>query len=95
MMTNGRGLEIKTPDGKYSWRGFPSTSIVRGNYKMIHFLEDNSYALYDLSKDESEENNIINEMPELASKLKKEITAWQKKVKAPMPASPNPECILK
>ena len=49
---------------------------------MIHFLEDNSYALCDL-KDESEENNIINEMPELASKLKKEITTWQKKVKAP------------
>ena len=92
---SGRGLEIKTPDGKYSWRGFPSTSIVRGNYKMIHFLEDDIYALYDLSNDESEENNIINEMPELASKLKKEITAWQKKVKAPMPASPNPECILK
>jgi len=91
----GLGLEIETPDGTHSWRGFPSTSLVRGKYKMIKFLEDNSYALYDLSKDVSEQNNIIDKMPELASQLKKELKAWQKKVKAPIPTTPNPECILK
>ena len=91
----GRGLEIETPDGKYSWRGFPSTSLVRGNYKMIHFLEDQSFALYDLSKDVGEQNNIIDLMPELASNMKEAITAWQKKVKAPLPTTPNPECVLK
>ena len=91
----GRGLEIKTPDGSYSWRGFPSTSVVRGKYKMIHFLEDQSFALYDLSKDVSEQTNIFDSMPGLAARLKKEITAWQRKVKAPIPTIPNPECILK
>jgi len=30
---NGRGLAFKTPDGTSSWRGFPSTSLVRGKYK--------------------------------------------------------------
>ncbi len=91
----GRGLDIETPDGKYSWRGFPSTSLVRGKYKMINFLEDQSFALYDLSKDVGEQHNIIEAMPELASQLKREIRAWQKSVKAPIPTIPNPECVLK
>jgi len=34
-------------------------------------------------------------MPELASQLKKELKAWQKNVNAPLPTTPNPECILK
>ena len=91
----GAGLEIETPDGRYSWRGFPSTSLVRGKYKMINFLEDQSFALYDLSKDAGEQNNIIDSMPELAAQLKKELKAWQKNVNAPIPAIPNPECVLK
>lgn len=91
----GLGLEIKTPEGAYSWRGFPSTSLVRGKYKMIQFLEDQSFALYDLSKDPGEQNNIIDAMPELASQLKKQIRGWQKEVKAPIPSVPNPECVLK
>ena len=62
---------------------------------MIQFLEDQSFALYDLSKDAGEQNNIIDSMPELASRLMKEITAWQKEVKAPIPTTPNPECVLK
>jgi len=91
---NGLGLEFQTPNGTHSWRGFPSTSLVRGNYKMIQFLEDKSFALYDLSKDPGEENNILDELPEIASQLKKEITNWQKNVNAPIPSIPNPECIL-
>ena len=91
----GLGLEIETPEGRYSWRGFPSTSLVRGKYKMIQFLEDKSFALYDLSTDPGEKNNIIDAMPELASELKKQITGWQKEVNAPIPSVPNPECVLK
>jgi len=91
----GIGLDVKTPDGKYSWRGFPSTSLVRGNYKMINFLEDQSFALFDLSNDAGEQNNIINEMPEFAEQLKRELLAWQKEVNAPIPTTPNPECVLK
>jgi len=92
----GIGLEFNLPDGKTdSWRGFPSTSLVRGKYKMIQFLEDKSFALYDLSKDPGEQNNIIESMPELALRLKKEIRDWQKSVNAPIPTTPNPECILK
>jgi len=92
---SGLGLEINTPDGTYSWRAFPSTSLVRGKYKMINFLEDKSFALYDLSNDAGEQTNIIDAMPELASQLKTELKAWQKNVNAPIPTTPNPECVLK
>ena len=61
---------------------------------MIQFLEDKSFALYDLSRDAGEENNIIDAMPELASQLKRELLAWQKSVNAPIPTTPNPECVL-
>lgn len=91
---SGIGLEFQTQNGTSSWRGFPSTSIVRGNYKMIQFLEDKSFALYDLSKDPGEENNLVDALPEIASQLKKEVTNWQKRVHAPIPSIPNPECIL-
>lgn len=90
----GLGLKFKTPSGTASWRGFPSTSLVRGKYKMIQFLEDKSFALYDLSKDPSEANNIIDTMREFASQLKKEIMNWQIKVDAPVPSTLNPEYIL-
>ena len=73
---------------------FPFDDMVRGQYKMIQFLEDKSFALYDLSKDAGEQNNIIDSMPELASRLKKEMSAWQKETNAPIPSIPNPECIL-
>ncbi|RMF37735.1 MAG: hypothetical protein D6753_17085, partial [Planctomycetota bacterium] len=36
----GRGLTIDLPDGgRYSWRGFPSTSMRRGDWKLIEFHE--------------------------------------------------------
>ncbi|MEM0925349.1 MAG: sulfatase [Planctomycetota bacterium] len=36
----GRGLEVSLGGGKtYSWRGFPSTSVRRGRFKLIEFHE--------------------------------------------------------
>jgi hypothetical protein len=34
-------------------------------------------------------------MPELAAKLRTELDQWQKDTKAPIPTTPNPDCILK
>ncbi len=91
----GRGLEFKTPDGKiYSWRGFPSTSLRKGKWKMIEFHEDNTVGLYNLEDDPGEQNNLAESMPELTTKLRAEIDAWQKETGAPIPTVKNPECIL-
>ena len=92
----GRGLDVELPNGKtYSWRGFPSTSLVRGQWKLIEFHEDDSVGLYNLKDDPGETRNLAKEMPERAAKLRAELDAWQKKTKAPVPKLPNPECVLK
>lgn len=33
-------------------------------------------------------------MPELTAKLRVQLDAWQVETNAPIPAEPNPECIL-
>ncbi|MEM7144784.1 MAG: sulfatase [Verrucomicrobiota bacterium] len=91
----GIGLEFEVPGGKtYSWRGFPSTTLRKGKYKLVEFLEDNSIALYDLDKDPAESNNLADTMPELAAQLRAEIDAWQADTNAPIPTKINPDYIL-
>jgi arylsulfatase A-like enzyme len=92
----GRGLDVRLPSGKtYSWRGFPSTSLLRGPWKLIEFHEDDSVALYNLEDDPGETHNLSKKMPERAARLRAELDAWQKETKAPVPKLPNPECVLK
>lgn len=91
----GKGLTIDVPGGKtYSWRGFPSTSLRRGNWKLIEFHEDDSVALYNLKDDPGEQINLAAKMPERAEQLRAELDAWQKETNAPIPTLPNPECVL-
>ncbi len=90
----GRGLTLQMADGAdYSWRGFPSTSMRRGNWKMIEFLESDMAALYDLSKDPGERHDLSSDQPELTAKLRAELDAWQAATQAPIPSTPNPEYI--
>ena len=94
MYLQGSGLEVIMADKKlYSWRGFPSSSMRRGNYKLIEFFETDTIALYDVSKDPGETRQLQQEMPELAAKLHAELNAWQKEVEAPIPDIPNPKYI--
>lgn len=91
----GIGLTIDVPGGKsYSWRGFPSTSMRQGDWKLIEFHEDNTVALYNLKTDPGETKNLASTNPELTEKLRTELDAWQKKVNAPIPTEPNPNCVL-
>lgn len=90
----GRGLGLVMADGKkHSWRGFPSTSMRRGNWKMIEFHESDTVALYDLSKDPGEQQDLSASLAEVTTKLRAEIDAWQAATKAPVPSTPNPEYI--
>lgn len=89
---SGRGFSIDLPGGKtYSWRGVPSTSMRRGNVKLIEFHEDNTVALYNLKDDPGEQKNLAQTMPKLAAKLRAEMNAWQKDTKAPIPTELNPD----
>ncbi|MBT8044706.1 MAG: sulfatase, partial [Verrucomicrobiae bacterium] len=91
---SGRGLTLKMADGKtYSWRGFPSTSMRRGNYKLIEFHETDTAELYDLSQDPGEQHDLSEQKPELAAKMRAELNAWQKETNAPVPSTVNPDYI--
>ena len=91
----GRGLQFEVPGGgTYSWRGFPSTSLRRGNWKLIEFHEDNSVALYNLSDDPGEKHSLAESMPDRTAVLRAQLDAWQAEVSAPIPSVRNPECIL-
>ena len=91
----GRGLTIDIPDGKtYSWRGFPSTTLRRGDWKLIEFHEDNGVALYNLNDDPGERNNLAKSMPDRTAALRSKLDTWQTDTKAPIPSVPNPECVL-
>jgi arylsulfatase A-like enzyme len=57
----------------------PCTVMRSGNYKLMHFFEKDVYELYDLSNDKSEEKNIVNELPTVATKMKAELAAWKAK----------------
>ena len=91
----GKGLRIDLPDGKaYSWRGFPSTSLRRGDWKLIEFHEDNTIALDKLKIDAGEQNNVAQSNAKQAAALRSELDKWQAEVKAPILTEPNPECVL-
>ncbi|MEM6777042.1 MAG: sulfatase [Planctomycetota bacterium] len=91
----GVGLNIDVPGGKtYSWRGFPSTSLRRGHWKLIEFHEDNSVALYNLNDDPGEQKNLVQSKPELAASLRQELDRWQAETNAPIPGIKNPNCVL-
>lgn len=91
----GQGLTIDVPGGKtYSWRGFPSTSLRRGDWKLIEFHEDDTIGLYNLRDDPGERNNLAASMPQRAAELRAELDAWQAATEAPVPTVRNPECVL-
>ena len=94
-LSGRRGFRIDLPDGgTYIWRGVPSTSMRRGDYKLIHFHEDNSIALYNLKDDPGETKNLANTMSKLSAKLHAELNKWQKDTKAPISTIVNPEYVL-
>ncbi len=86
------GVNLELPafeSGHPTWRAVPSTTIMRGDWKMIWFYEYDRYELYNLSEDISEANNLAGQFPEFENSLLKEIREWVVAVEAPVPNVPN------
>lgn len=49
--------------------GDPSSMIIKGDWKLIHYHEDDSLELYDLSNDISEQNNLTSSKTVITSDL--------------------------
>lgn len=55
-------------------------SWVDNGYKLIRTAENSDFELYDLHKDASETNNIIQDQPKIATKMKRDLYTWLKSV---------------
>ena len=71
-----------------SWK--PGASIRDGDWKLIEFYHYNNSELYNLAKDPGERTNLAKRNPRKAAELRAKLSAWQKQIKAKMPA-PNPD----
>ncbi len=94
LLTNhGRG-DVKRPrDGlyfhfpHYQGEGGPQSAIQLDGLKLIRFYEDNRIALFDLTKDISERNDLAKTLPEPASRLSKQLDNYLADVSAQLPTS--------
>jgi len=89
---SGIGHTLQLPGGgTYTWRGVPATAMRRGDFKLIEYFEDSSVALYKISDDPGEQRDLARTMPEIATRMRAELDAWQRDTKAPIPTELNPE----
>lgn len=63
----------------------PHSSIRLGNLKLIHFYEDDRVALFDLSKDIGERNDLAKQLPNETQMLKERLTDYLTAVSAQLP----------
>ena len=67
------------------WRSTPSGMIMKDEWKVINFFEDNSFKLYNVDSDISESKDQSTEHPSILKKLSDELKQWQKDTNAPIP----------
>ncbi len=69
--------------------GSPASAVRKGDYKLIHWYENNRYELFNLKEDLSEKNNLLNTNPKESQKLKKELAVWLANQGAQFPTLKN------
>ena len=74
----------------YPDRKGPVSAIRKGNWKLLHYFEDNTLELYNLETDTGENNNLVASHPEKTKSLYKSLKKWRKEVNARLP-SQNPD----
>ncbi len=65
--------------------GTPGSSIRKGDWKLLHFFEDDGVELYNLRSDIGEEHDRSAEEPALTEALKAELEEWRERVGALIP----------
>lgn len=68
----------------------PGSAVRVGDYKLLHYLENNTVQLFNLAKDPGEQTDLALKEPAKAKQLMNLLDQWRKSVKADM-MSPNPE----
>ncbi len=70
--------------------GDPSSIIMHGSIKLIHYHEDGHDELYDLARDVGEQHDLASEQPEKARELRGRLDRWLREVNAKFP-TPDPQ----
>ena len=61
------------------------SAIRRGDHKLIEWLDDGSFELYNLAEDLQESRDLSDEKPSLAERMLKQLHDWRLRVDAEMP----------
>ena len=72
------------------FRTRPGSVIIKDNWKLHHYYEDNNFELYNLENDISESKNLININKGKKAELLKDLNNWRSKNNAPIPNKLNP-----
>jgi arylsulfatase A-like enzyme len=67
--------------------GDPSSIIRKGSWKLIHYYEQDSNELYNLSNDPYEKNDVSVSFPKITKNLHQELMDWLQKVDAKYPTT--------
>ena len=63
----------------------PCSSVRVGEWKLIHWIEDDSVELFNLATDPAEKTDVAAQQPDRAKDLRARLDAWRKETDANMP----------
>jgi len=69
--------------------GAPAAAIRQGDWKLIHWFEDDRKELFDVRNDIGETQDLAAKQPERVAAMSQDLRAWQTSVNAKFP-TPNP-----
>ena len=83
---------VQKDDGKDPlFRTRPGSVIIKGDWKLHHYFEDNELELYNLSDDMSESKNLSKINKEITTRLYNDLDVWRRSNNAPIPSEKNPK----
>ena len=71
------------------FRTRPGSVIIKDNWKLHHYFEDNELELYNIKKDVSESENLSEKNKEKTEELFNDLKKWRKDENAPIPSKKN------